>query len=92
MVIFRAPDHARNFGPHFRFAERRRMKNTIARPTRFMAVLLLASLFLAACGSSKPAKYRKKRECDCPKWNQVPNADPSGVHAMVDTGASTTRS
>lgn len=70
----------------------RTMRNTIAPTARLMAVLLLATLFLTACGSSKPAKYRKKRECDCPKWNQVPTANPSGVHAMVDAGASTTRS
>lgn len=57
-----------------------------------MATLLLVTLFLAACGSSKPAKYRKKRECDCPKWNQVPAANPSEVHARVDPGARTTHS
>lgn len=36
---------------------------------------------LASCGSSKPAKYRKKKDCDCPKWNHVDPKPGSSVHA-----------
>lgn len=31
---------------------------------------LLMLVLLAAC-SSQPAKYRRKKECDCPKWNRA---------------------
>ena len=61
------------------------MENTIARSTRLMAVLLFVAVFSTACGSSKPAKYRKKRECDCPKWNQLP-APVNGVRAGIVPG------
>jgi len=43
-------------------------------------LLVLAIGLLAAGCASGPKKYRKKRGCDCPKWNQAP-ARPAGDHA-----------
>ncbi len=48
-----------------------------------LLLLALPLAMLVACGSSKPAKYRKKRECDCPKWNHVPQHGTGGVHAFT---------
>jgi|694.fasta_scaffold02685_17 hypothetical protein len=46
---------------------------------KLLAVLLVLGT-LYGC-RTQPRKYRKKRGCDCPKWNlhQVPG--PQGVHA-----------
>ncbi len=51
--------------------------------TYLLSLLALPMALLIACGSSKPAKYRKKRECDCPKWNHVPTRGATGVHAFT---------
>lgn len=45
---------------------------------------LAALLILVATGCrSQPSKYRKHKECECPKWNhrQLPRED--GVHANL---------
>lgn len=70
----------------------RSMSNKTARTTRLMAALLFAMVLVTGCGTSKPAKYRKKRDCDCPKWNQVPTANPTGIHASAATWKKSTYS
>lgn len=56
-------------------------------PTARLLTLALAfvagATLLSACGSGKPAKYRKKRECDCPKWNHVAPKKVNEVHAAA---------
>lgn len=46
-------------------------------------VLLGAVIILTSC-SSRPSKYKKKRGCDCPKWNlrTLPGERP--IHANLD--------
>lgn len=45
-------------------------------------LVLVCIATLTACGSGKPAKYRKKRGCDCPQWNQAPAPEQDGTRAM----------
>lgn len=54
-----------------------------ARLLTLVIVFLTGATLLSACGSSKPAKYRKKRECDCPKWNHVAPTKVNEVHAAA---------
>jgi hypothetical protein len=42
------------------------------------ALLVLGTLY--GC-RTQPRKYRKKRGCDCPKWNLHQAPGPQGVHA-----------
>ena len=44
--------------------------------------LVAAFLLLQAC-NSQPAKYRRKKECDCPKWNRVAPAPGNSAHASA---------
>jgi hypothetical protein len=38
---------------------------------------------------SQPKKYRKKKECNCPKWNQRGQADPrNSVRPLAEPTAS----
>lgn len=45
-------------------------------------LLLVCATMLGACSSGKPAKYRKKRGCDCPRWNHAPGPVHDGTRAM----------
>ncbi|MBK9177224.1 MAG: hypothetical protein IPM46_13005 [Flavobacteriales bacterium] len=44
-----------------------------------LGLLVLAMAIFSAC-ATQPSKYRKKRGCDCPQWNRVPDAG-EGTHA-----------
>lgn len=46
------------------------------------ALLLCALLALAAGCTTYPQKYRKKRGCDCPHWDQLPRR-VDGVRASI---------
>jgi len=47
------------------------------------ATVLLLVVGAALSCSSRPQKYRKKRGCDCPKWNHRHAPAPNGVHANL---------
>ncbi|MBK8500484.1 MAG: hypothetical protein IPL52_17105 [Flavobacteriales bacterium] len=49
---------------------------------RWTIIVLSSILLSTACDSRKPAKYRKKRGCDCPHWNHVP-APKDGMRSMA---------
>jgi hypothetical protein len=48
--------------------------------TSTVALALLVTLF-AAC-SSQPSKYKRKKDCDCPKWNRIEQPGERGIHAI----------
>ncbi len=48
-----------------------------------MVAIILVATSLTAC-NSRPSKYRKKKECDCPKWNHRKLPLDNGVHANLD--------
>gem|GEM_PF-4187522 len=50
------------------------LKRSIFVVFQHAATLLLVGALVTAC-ASQPKKYRKKKECDCPKWNQL-RAEP----------------
>lgn len=54
---------------------------------RFATLLVVFGLF-AAC-ANQPKKYRKKRECDCPKWNLRQPPTGSQVHAILHSPGGT---
>lgn len=47
---------------------------------RLAATLLLVGSLVTSC-ASQPKKYRKKKECDCPKWNQLQAEPGNSVRA-----------
>jgi|GEM_PF-3473642 len=50
--------------------------------TRTILGWLVASALLVAC-SSQPSKYKRKKECDCPKWNRMAPAPGKSVRASL---------
>lgn len=46
------------------------------------AAALALILVLSAC-HSRPSKYKKKRGCDCPKWNHKAPSHDRGIHAIL---------
>ncbi|MBP6311606.1 MAG: hypothetical protein WAR83_04440 [Flavobacteriales bacterium] len=46
-------------------------------------IIILVILSVTSC-NSRPSKYRKKKECDCPKWNHRKLPLDNGVHANLD--------
>lgn len=47
-----------------------------------MVAILLVILSVTAC-NSRPSKYRKKKGCDCPKWNLRKVPLDNGIHATL---------
>jgi len=56
---------------------------TMARPalTRIMIGIQIAAI-LTGCAST-PKKYRRVKDCDCPKWNQRTKPEERPAHANL---------
>gem|GEM_PF-2356164 len=53
-------------------------------PLRFSWFLVVAlAAFLATSCASTPSKYKKKKGCDCPKWNQRLTPGERPIHANL---------
>lgn len=53
-------------------------------PSFSRKILFLLGLLLFTACASQPSKYRKKKECECPKWNMAKPVTGSPVHAKFD--------
>ena len=53
-------------------------------PSISRKTLFILGLFLFTACATQPSKYRKKKGCDCPKWNMAKPVAGSPVHAKFD--------
>lgn len=57
------------------------LKRSISVFFQHTATLLLIGYLFTAC-ASQPKKYRKKKECDCPKWNRIQSEPENSLRAF----------
>lgn len=58
------------------------MERQIPHTTTWHFLIVLAMIFATSCAST-PSKYKKKKGCDCPKWNQRTTPSERPIHANL---------
>lgn len=58
------------------------MQRPFPSPATSSVALVLLFVLFAGC-SSQPSKYKRKKDCDCPKWNRIEQPGDRGIHAIL---------